>query len=133
LRKNIDWHVFGDGGLCWVYPAHYRAVLSKLSSELDSEALMQTAAFWCVARSVDLVEKHLVADQLALKSWPLEWEAWGHGEDAKKQFEQMLRRGKIDVEVESLLAARQAIFDKSGGGNRVASKHSTFIPKTHAA
>lgn len=107
LRKNIDWHVFGDGGLCWVYPAHYRAVLSKLSRELDSEALMQTAAFWCVARSVDLVEKHLIADQLALKSWPLEWEAWGHGEDARKQFEQMLRRGKIDVEVESLLATRK--------------------------
>jgi hypothetical protein len=108
LRRNIDWHVFDDGELCWVYPPHYREVLRKLSRHLERSDLMQTAAYWCVARSADLVEKHLIADQHAVKSWPPQWSAWGHGEKARQQFEDMTRRGKIDVEVEYLLAARCA-------------------------
>jgi hypothetical protein len=109
LRRNIDWHVFDDGTLCWAYPQHYFELMRALSNYLDETELLQTAACWCVSKSAELAQRHLIAEECALKTWPQEWEAWPHGiEAAQTQFNEMKRRGKFDAEIRHLLAARKA-------------------------
>lgn len=108
LRRNIDWHVFDDGTLCWAYPQHYFELMRALSNHLDEPELLQTAACWCVSKSAELVQRHLIAEECALKTWPQEWDAWPHGIDAAQaQFNEMKRRGKFDAEIRHLLAARK--------------------------
>ena len=109
LRRNIDWHVFDDGTLCWAYPPHYSELMLALSNHLDEPELLQTAACWCVSKSADTVRRHLIAEQCAVKTWPQEWDAWPHGNDAAQaQLNEMKRRGKFDAEIRNLLAARRA-------------------------
>lgn len=108
LRRNIDWHVFDDGTLCWAYPQHYFELMRALSNHLNEPELMQTAACWCVSKSAELVQRHLIAEECALKTWPQEWDAWPHGKDAAQaQFNEIKRRGKFDAEIRHLLAARK--------------------------
>ena len=108
LRRDIEWHVFDDGKLCWAYPRHYFELIHGLSRHLDEQQLVQTAACWCVSKSAELVHRHLIADQTALRTWPTEWNAWPHGiESAQAQFHEMKRRGEFAAEIRQLLAARQ--------------------------
>ena len=109
LRREPDWHVYSNGALCWTYPQHYFELIEELSRHLDEAALLETAACWCVSKSAELVERHLIADRSGLKTWPTEWEAWPHGvSEAQAQFEKMKRNGKFHAEVRQLLAARKA-------------------------
>lgn len=108
LRREADWHVHSSGALCWTYPQYYCEVINELRCHLDEAALLETAACWCVSKSAELVERHLIADRSGLKTWPTEWEAWPHGvADAQAQFEKMKRNGKFNAEIRQLLAARK--------------------------
>lgn len=108
LRRECDWHVYPDGSLCWTYPQHYFELMRELSRHLDQAELFQTAAYWCVSKCAELVQRHLTADRHSIKTWLPQWDAWPHGVDAAQaQFDEMKRSGKFDAEIRELLAARK--------------------------
>jgi hypothetical protein len=106
IRRDIDWHVYSTGELCWVYPPYWQEVLQGVIGRLDSSVARQTAAYWFAEQSSELIGKHLVADRLSLNKWPKEWLAWPHGEAARQQYEEMRARGEVEIDIEKLITAR---------------------------
>ena len=86
VRRDIDWHVYPDGMLCWQYPQFWFDWMSLVASETDLEGTLAYAARWCLSSVRSLLHKHRLAQELGLTEW--QWPAWAHGEDeARRQYQ----------------------------------------------
>lgn len=107
IRREVDWHAFSDGRLCWVYPHLWRDVIYGIKRSLPADCVLQMAVYWCVEHSSSLIAKHLEADRMAYGGkWPKEWDAWAHGDAATPEYEEAKRKGKVNRVIQSLLAKR---------------------------
>lgn len=85
VRRDIDWHVFSDGGLCWCLKERWQDHQEWPGKSRD--AIATDGLKWMFA-SVDLLlERHLVGHYRKLEKWPEEWTAWGHGTTGVREYE----------------------------------------------
>ena len=107
MRRVVDWHVFTDGSLCWVYPKLWTDVIRGLQEVMSPGDVLATAAYWCVEHSSSLIAKHLEADRNSYTGpWPAEWDAWAHYAEGDAEYKKAKRRGKVDRIVQDLIANR---------------------------
>jgi len=93
LKHDIDWHVFGDGSLCYEFDGRWALQLAQVAAKNDLPDLADYAAMWCVNGTRKLLEKHLLADRLNITNWRPEWKAWPHGRAAAaREYSRELRR-----------------------------------------
>lgn len=86
IRRDIDWHVYPDGGLCWCLDAEWKDLQGWRGKSRDAIA---TDGLRWLFKAVDLMlVRHLVGHYRKLVEWPDEWNAWAHGDTGVAQYEQ---------------------------------------------
>lgn len=91
LKRELDWHVFADGSLCYVLGEQWQEELNR--AYLDnyrSNKVLGLAAGWCLSAVDSLLVRHLIGRRLGLIRWPPEWADWRHGIDGVEQFRRTL-------------------------------------------
>lgn len=88
IRREIDWHFFSSGKLCWQYPPFWREWMRLVASETDLAGTVAYAARWCMTATRSLLHKHRLGRELGLTKWSPAWTEWAHGEAAaRRQYE----------------------------------------------
>ncbi len=92
LRREIKWHVFRDGSLCYELDDRWKDGISAVEQEHGTADAVTFAAFWCLNGSQKLLEKHLLGHRLALRHWQHQWAEWPHTlNEARKLYEREKR------------------------------------------
>src|SRR5207247_580057 len=83
IRREVDWHAYPDGSLCYVLRDEWRDRLAKLmtNNSEDISRAIDYAATWLLAATDSLVTRHLLGARHGIEKWPKEWLAYAHGED----------------------------------------------------
>jgi hypothetical protein len=95
LRREIKWHVFRDGSLCYEFDDRWKDGLTAVEQQNDTADTVTFAAFWCLNGCQKLLEKHLLAYRLNLADWQPQWEEWPHTFNKARQLyarEKRIRR-----------------------------------------
>lgn len=85
-RGNLDWHSFSDAGLCYIHWQEWRDSLGVIEQECGEAALLPLGASLCAQLSMQLMERHLLAHRLKLRTWPNEWLSWSHGKKGTEEY-----------------------------------------------
>lgn len=85
VRRDVDWHVYPDGGLCWVLPRQWRDIQAWLGK--PKKRIAVDGAKWMFESSQLLLSRHLLASETGIVSWQDEWGEWAHGSEGIKQYE----------------------------------------------
>jgi hypothetical protein len=89
--KNLDWHIFGDGSLCYVFPEEWADTIYQAELRHGSAVALQVAQQYLIRNARWLLNCHMVAYRQGLAEWPQAWNHWPHGyKEALKAYE----RGK---------------------------------------
>ena len=78
IRREIDWHVYNDGTLCYELPQRWKDVLAQIDTENGERVAGICALDWCLAGVRKLLSFHLIAYSEGLRTWPKSWQAWKH-------------------------------------------------------
>lgn len=90
LKKDADWHVNGDGSLCYELDARWSHKMKAFYDRFSLVEVVNIAAFWSVHHVKSLLYRHLLGYENGLSRWPKEWEAFRHGERGREDFEREL-------------------------------------------
>lgn len=88
MRKDIDWHRYSDGGLCYVLKEEWRDRLERIfeRSKGDMAYTMDYAATWLLAATDSLVTRHLIGHRHNIGKWPDEWQAYSHYDVGAEEY-----------------------------------------------
>jgi hypothetical protein len=93
LRSGNDWHAASDGTLCIEFPAHWQDEINRTIELQGWSIAVDQAALWVLHSTVNLLQRHLIAYRLGLKTWPSQWTYWPHKpQDALQKFNSEFRR-----------------------------------------
>ncbi|BDS04995.1 hypothetical protein NT6N_00350 [Oceaniferula spumae] len=97
MTRNIDWHVYNHGELCWVFNREWTYVLNRrYSSGIKLDDLADLGAQWLVRNVENLINKHNVGFCESLTEWLPEWGGYEHGiEKAEDQLIKGIQLGLI--------------------------------------
>lgn len=87
---NAEWHVNGDGSLCYELPDRWQRTLTDAEAEHGVSIVLRLAAAWCLSSVRWLLYHHLEAFRANLQLWPTEWPAWGHYERGRAEYAKLL-------------------------------------------
>ena len=89
IRREVDWHAYPDGSLCYVLRDEWRDRLGKLmtKNQEDISLAIDYAATWLLAATDSLVTRHLIGARHGIKQWPPEWLAYAHGDEGVKEYQ----------------------------------------------
>lgn len=87
IRKDIDWHVYSDGSLCWEIPPRWTHQLYSVGLSNSPKEVCAFAAAYLLNSVRSLLARHHIGWQLGLVRWPQEWRAWSHGDAGYSEFE----------------------------------------------
>lgn len=90
LKKEADWHVNGDGSLCYELDARWRHKMNAFYERFSLVEVVNIAAFWCVHHVKSLLYRHLLGYESSLSKWPSDWEAFRHGDRGREDFDREL-------------------------------------------
>lgn len=85
VRRDIDWHVFSDGCLCWTLPRLWRDLHCwrgkprRLIAVEGSELLIESVR--------SLLTRHLLGTMQNKGEWPNAWGQWSHGREGANEYE----------------------------------------------
>lgn len=88
MRNDVDWHRYGDGGLCYVLKEEWRDRLERIfeRSKGDVAYTMDYAATWLLAATDSLVTRHLIGHRHKIEKWPDEWLAYSHYDAGVEEY-----------------------------------------------
>jgi len=93
LKCGADWHISSNGWLCWELPNLWEDRIGKLEAEkVESGALTQYAATWCMNSVISLLCRHWYAHRHGIEQWPPEWKHWGHYNEGVLEYERQKRK-----------------------------------------
>src|SRR6185369_2642518 len=94
IRREIDWHAYPDGSLCYVLKDEWRDRLGKFMTynKEDISRAMDYAATWLLAATDSLVTRHLFGSRHGIKQWPPDWLAYAHGDEGVKEYRREQQR-----------------------------------------
>ena len=88
IRREVDWHAYPDGSLCYVLKDEWRDRLAKLmaNNREDISHAIDYAATWLLAATDSLVTRHLLGVRHGIKQWPAEWLAYAHYDEGVEEY-----------------------------------------------
>lgn len=94
VRTGAQWHVDEQyRTMCYVYRKQWTDMINSVITSKGELTVVKVAHVWIVENCQWLLNKHVLAEQLGLKSWQKEWVYWPHGEcDAAKAYKQEARK-----------------------------------------
>lgn len=87
MRRNVDWHAYPDGGLCYIHPEEWRDSINVIRSILAASEVLDGAASLCTSLSIQLIERHSLGHFRKMKTWPSSWEAYSHGKVGTAEYQ----------------------------------------------
>jgi hypothetical protein len=92
LRREIKWHVFRDGSLCYEFDGRWKDGIAGVEQQHGAEEAVTFAAFWCLNGCRKLLEKHLLGHRLNLAEWQSQWAQWPHTFNEARQLYEREKR-----------------------------------------
>jgi hypothetical protein len=92
--RNIDWHVYSDGSLCWVLDEEWTDVCEKSFKSLEERKAIKFCAEWMLHNVRWLLYRHFIAPGLGIVEWPVEWGGWRHGKKGREDYRLSKRFGR---------------------------------------
>lgn len=88
IRREIDWHAYSDGGLCYVLQTEWQDRLVRLlkTHDYDAAYVIDYAITWLLAASDSLITRHLIAGRHGIEKWPESWAAYAHGDAGVREY-----------------------------------------------
>lgn len=89
VRRDIDWHAYSDGRLCWCLAREWRDVqgwCGKTEPVIQADGLR-----WLLGSTDLLLNRHHYGYKHKLKRWKPCWSAWSHGSDGVLTYERERR------------------------------------------
>jgi hypothetical protein len=99
FRRDVSWHAFSDGGLCYIHWEEWRDSLDIIERECGEGALLPMGAALCAELSVQLMERHLTGYRQKRKTWPRIWSSWAHGEKGTEEYRAAKKRRLAELAV----------------------------------
>lgn len=84
MRDEPEWHNSARTGMCWVLQEQWRDGLDWSGKALP--AVLQEARMWMFSAVRQLISRHYYGHLKALKTWPKEWDSWGHYQAGAKEY-----------------------------------------------
>ena len=94
LKREIDWHAYSDGGLCFDLGLFWSDEIFAVVDAYGHVAAAEFARIWLVRSVRSLVRRHLVAHRVGITDWSSSWADWKHGRKGVEQYFQMKRQGR---------------------------------------
>ena len=94
LKIDIDWHVFEDRSLCWVYSREWRENLRRLRGKTTNKNVCAHALAWMMRNTKFLLSCHMVGRSFGVTEWQPEWPQYSHGDDALPEYLENEKRRK---------------------------------------
>jgi len=89
VRRDMDWHSYKNGGLCWELALHWKERLHAELVQRDIASVSDFASEWLINSVKGLLAKHFIGQRLAMESWHNEWPQWRHGEAGVRQYQRI--------------------------------------------
>lgn len=90
---DADWHVFGDGSLCYELPHRWQDKIPEAERVGGTPAALALAEDWMLNSVRWLLYRHLEAFRRKLARWDNErWPAWGHGYDGPREYRKVRKQ-----------------------------------------
>lgn len=94
VRRDIDWHIYQSGELCWVYGPQWTSWLKDYDAIAGLPPRSRFATDWMLRNVRHLLSCHRAALDLQILEWPSQWQQYAHGSDARLKFQHDERRRK---------------------------------------
>ena len=93
IKRDIDWHVYSDGNLCWIYDREWIDEVNSVQGlgELDRLLYLSSLLFSNVTY---LLDRHCLSGQTGITAWT--WPARPHGkEKAEREYRYQLKKKRF--------------------------------------
>lgn len=86
IRKELDWHLYEDGSLCWEHPLQWKDRCEICFSVLDNGQACDRLAYDLVTNVRYLVGRHWKGAELGLVKWPSDWLQLSHHDPGTREY-----------------------------------------------
>lgn len=91
IARDIDWHAYPDGELCWEIFHKWQDQLDQMH-QLAPTAVAEFAALYFLNSTRWLIGRHRLKYLFNLPKWRDDWLQWDHGTDGLTQYLNERRR-----------------------------------------